>query len=319
MKRVLIIDDFFGRELLRGRQTERESLCRRLRVKEFGAKGVAKTDATEPLGLVLFFRGQKPAQAKVGDIVENDLAGCLRRVELGAPDGEPWDLLMLDLCFYTGAVTDESDADFAGFPEGRPKDDDPDNFFGLEVLAAVKKRFPELPVVVFSAHSGENVKARVHDLGALRFIARDDAKVQAALAEVLSELARQPTSVGPTLRDSHALLEMARTLPPPTAAELQNMLPVLKELESVLLHRALHGALLRSRDAQGLSLLPALKLLTGQESMTTSQAADFVKRLVHQTRPHESLLLNDGLIREAYEMSVRLRPGATAPKRHDDD
>jgi len=320
MNRLLIIDDFFGREVPRGRNLERESLCRRLGLVEFGAKAKPSAAGPEALGMVCFFRGQTPEKATVGDTVTNDLEKCLRRIEAGAPDGEPWDLLMLDLCFYTGEVTEASDADFAGFPEGRPEDDDPDNFFGLEILTAVRSRFPELPAVVFSAHSGEKIQARVvQDLGAVRFIARDDSQARTALGEVLADLNARDFAASP-VRDAREILEIARNLHPPTTAELQRFLPVLKELEAVLLLRALRGALARNRqEREGVSLLPAIKLITGNADLTTSQAADLVKRLVHQTRPYDAMLLADDLIREAYEKSVRLRPGAGNTRRHDDD
>lgn len=317
MKRILIIDDFFGREVPRGRNVERESLCRRLGLVEFGTAPKAASAEEKPLGMVQFFRGQSPLKARVGDVVENDLDACLQLAAKDAPDDAPWDLILLDLCFYTGPVTEESDADFAGFPEGRAEDDDPDCFFGMRVLKALQESLPQLPVVIYSAHSGEKVREQAAWLGAWRFIARDDPNARQAMAEAVTELNARPALSATTPRDLAALLALARSLPPATTAELRNSMSVLKEIEAVLLTRALHGSLTRNRDEAGVALLPAIKLITGQESLTTSQAADWVKRLVHQTRPHEAVLLADPLIKDAYEKSMRLRPGAG--KRPDDD
>jgi DNA-binding NarL/FixJ family response regulator len=305
MKRLLIIDDFFGRELGRGRNPDRESLCRRLGLAEYQDK--QKRSVNRVTGNLRFFRGQTPEMAKVGDTVENDLKGCLHLIKAGAPDGEAWDMLILDLCFYTGQVTEASNAEFPGFPEGRPGDDDPEGFFGLSILSATREQHPSLPVVVFSAYSGKNIQSKVRDLGAVAFISRDDTNAGLTLSKAIARLNKREIPSGP--RDCRALLELARSLPLPTIAELSNLLPVLKELETVLLRRALHGSLVRL-SGKRISLLPALKLISGEADLTTSRAADIVKRLVRQTRPYESLLLSDALIKEAYTRSMRLRPGA---------
>lgn len=309
MKRILIIDDFFGRGVERGRNVERRSFCRRMGLMEFDASRVPENEGSQGVALVSFFRGQKPETARLGDVVENDLPGCLSRVEKGAPDGQEWDLLVVDLCFYTGEVTKESNSEFPGFPEGHPEDDNPHNFFGLKILSAARQRFPNLPVVVFSAHGGKAIQAQVKELGARRFIARDDEQARQVLMEVLKELDAEGSRQSGAL-EIRTVLEMARSLPAPGLRELRQLLPVLKELEAVLLLRALRGALsLYRHESEGVVLLPALRLLTGDDELTTSQAADIVKRLVHQTLPFDAMLLADDIIGEAYAKSLRLRPG----------
>lgn len=310
MKQILIIDDFFGREMPHGRHVERDSLCRRLRL---GGQSKKQPPEFIPLAEATFHRGQKPQKAAIGDVVENDLAGTLDCIQRGNRDGLPWDLIILDLCFYTGEVTEASDADFPGFPEGRPEDDDPDHFFGIKVLEECQRRCLNIPIVVFSAHSGVDIMSKVQDMGARGFVPRDARDADKILAEVLQTLDTSDNSSQPSevLVDVQALLHLAKRLPVPSTAELRNCLPALKELHAVLLQRALRGALTRHCNAKdGVSLLPSIKLLTGSDEMTTSQAADWIKRLVHQTKPFESVLLDDAIVLEAYNKSVKLRSGA---------
>jgi DNA-binding NarL/FixJ family response regulator len=312
MKKLLMIDDFFGRSLAGGRHLDRESLCRRLGLVEEGVGGRTASKALrESLGTLSFFRGQKPEIAKVGDTVENDLEGCIERIRTGASNGMPWDMLILDLCFYTGHVTKASNSDFAGFPEGRPEDDDPERFFGLTLLSAIKEQFPMLPVVIFSAYDGEQIRSMTKDLGANGYIRRDDPGAREILVDAIATMNDHASKAPVKAQDSRTLLELARSLPLPSLSELRNVLPILKELEVVLLRRVLHGAL-TCRQQKRISLLPAMKLISGRGDLTTSQAADLVKRLVHQTRPYEAMLLSDPAITAAYDMAVRLRSGRTA-------
>ena len=65
--------------------------------------------------------------------MENDLPGTLAKLREGWTDalaqgGLPWAMLLLDLCFYTGRVSDESHRRTPGMPEGRPGDDDPRSY-----------------------------------------------------------------------------------------------------------------------------------------------------------------------------------------------
>src|ERR1043166_2844191 len=290
MKRLLMIDDFFGRSVARGRHLDRESLCRRLGFAEDGVnERTPSKEAPEPLGTLSFFRGQRPEIAKVGDTVENDLEGCIERIKAGASNGMPWDMLIIDLCFYTGHVTKASNSDFAGFPEGRPDDDDPERFFGITLLRAVREHFPVLPVVIFSAYDSEQMRSVTKELGAIAYIPRDDPSARDILIDTIATISDHPAKTPINVRDSRSILELARSLPPPSLSELRGLLSILKELEVVLLRRALRGAL-TYRQQKRISLLPAMKMISGQVNLTTSQAADLVKRLVHQTQPFEALL-----------------------------
>jgi len=62
---------------------------------------------------------------------------------------------------------------------------------------------------------------------------------------------------------------------------------------------------------------PAMKLLTGDRKLTASKAADLIKRCVNFSPKDRGELLKDDLLREAYEIAVRLRPTAGQKKTDD--
>jgi len=70
-------------------------------------------------------------------------------------------------------------------PEGQPKDDDPEKYFGLVVLQEIQRRFPEIPVVILSSKPRELVSKRFAYLGALDFLARSDESGPDRLRELL--------------------------------------------------------------------------------------------------------------------------------------
>ena len=117
LPRVLIIDDLYGRVVATGANPDREQLCGHFLLRDVtGDTLEKKSRATvrKPVAEAVFFRGQKPECASVGDRVENDLDGCLQKAREGWRDRattgvSPWSLVLLDLCFYTGPVTEESD------------------------------------------------------------------------------------------------------------------------------------------------------------------------------------------------------------------
>ncbi|MDW7761978.1 MAG: sigma 54-interacting transcriptional regulator [Acidobacteriota bacterium] len=60
---------------------------------------------------------------------------------------------------------------------------------------------------------------------------------------------------------------------------------------------------------------PAVKMLMGQDDISASQAADIIKRLLNiSTSDHEEIL-NDPVLRQAYDTAVRLRPKRPQKKR----
>jgi DNA-binding NtrC family response regulator len=125
-------------------------------------------------------------------VVENDLEGTLLKVREGWTEAirrfePPWALVLLDLRFYTGPVTEQSHHMKAGVPKGRRTDDDPTFFFGWTLLDAIHSAFPELPVYVLSEMPREEVSLEFSRRGALGFIDRDDLHGAEFLKRALSQ------------------------------------------------------------------------------------------------------------------------------------
>jgi DNA-binding NtrC family response regulator len=118
----------------------------------------------------------------------------------------PWSLLLLDLCFYTGRVTEESHRRSPGMPAGRPGDDDPRSYFGLTLLDAIHREFPELPIFILSSKPREEVSLEFSRRGALGFIARDDLRGSELLEEALQQHGLLPDPTGEIVGHSLPLL-----------------------------------------------------------------------------------------------------------------
>jgi DNA-binding NtrC family response regulator len=177
LPRILIVDDLYGRRVSGGVNRERLHLCGQYLIRDVtGDENTALLDIQDPVAEAFFLRGQQPTQANVGDTVENDLEGTLEFIcqgWLAPPPGTPrWSLVLLDLCFYTGAVTPESDRAMAGMPEGRENDDTRNGYFGLALLRALHARVPHLPIVILSSQSRDDVSLVFSQQGALGFIPR---------------------------------------------------------------------------------------------------------------------------------------------------
>ncbi len=180
--RILIIDDMFGRDATTGRNVDRENLCAHLLLEDITGDLAAKSSRQKintPTAQAFFCRGQVPLAATTGSVVENDLLGALDVVREGwckaIDDGAaPWTMVLLDLCFYTGRVSEISQQHTPGMPEGRPEDDDPRCYFGLTLLDAIHAEYPELPVLILSSKPREEISLEFSQRGALGFIARDD-------------------------------------------------------------------------------------------------------------------------------------------------
>jgi hypothetical protein len=163
----------------------------------------------------VFFRGQTPIEAKVGNVVENDLDGALAVVRKGWPvtksksqaaECNLWSMVLVDLCFYTGRVTEESYRQTPGMPEGRPGDDDWHSYFGLTLLEAIHHEFPDLPVMVLSGKSRDEVSLEFSRRGAVGFIARDDLRGPELLKDALQLHGLLPDPTGEIVGQSLPLL-----------------------------------------------------------------------------------------------------------------
>lgn len=186
LPRLIILDDLFGRNVPDGRNTDRENLCAHFLWRDATGDAAAKATKQEilqPTAEAVFCRAQSPASSRVGDIVENDLEAALEAVRQGLSREKktgfknlelrlPWSMVLIDLCFYTGLVTEESHRRTPGMPEGRPGDDDPRQYFGLTLLDIIYREFPELPVFILSSKPRSEVSLEFSRRGALGFIDR---------------------------------------------------------------------------------------------------------------------------------------------------
>ena len=224
LPRILIIDDLLGRTHPDRPNRERANLCGQYLLEDITRDQEGKGPTVrivEPIAQACFYRGQQPACSVVGDRVENDMAGILDRTRDGwvtrKPEEIPWSLLLLDLCFYTGIVTERSNRETPGMPEGQPDDDRPESYFGLKVLQEVRRHFPGLPVVVFSSRSRHEVVEQFADYGAVDFLPRETERGAEVLGTIIRRHALIPDGEGTIV--GHAIplliaLRNARRLAP---------------------------------------------------------------------------------------------------------
>jgi DNA-binding NtrC family response regulator len=178
--RILIVDDLFGRLHHDRRNKERANLCGQYLVEDVTGDEIGKgtpQKIIDPIAQVVFYRGQKPICSTVGDTVENDLDGTLRVIRDGWMSSENtpfWSMVLLDLSFKTGRVTDESSRKALGMPEGRESDDDPATYFGLRILQGINEELPDLPVIILSSKPREEVSREFSQRGARAFIPREE-------------------------------------------------------------------------------------------------------------------------------------------------
>ncbi|MFC1606841.1 sigma-54-dependent Fis family transcriptional regulator [Candidatus Latescibacterota bacterium] len=214
LPKILVIDDQFGRQG-KGGDRDRKRLCNIFNLLDISDHEKNSSSCEEEfLAEVTFCRAQTPACSVVGDTVENDLAGCLQSVEKGwcVDSGElPWSLVLLDLCFYTGMVTKESDRRNLGMPEGRSGEDRPEGYFGLTILQALQERFPELPVIILSSMPRDKVSKQFSTCGALGFLDRVADESPALLKDYLFRHGLIPDTTGNVLGYSKAILLALRS------------------------------------------------------------------------------------------------------------
>jgi two-component system, NtrC family, nitrogen regulation response regulator NtrX len=216
LPRLLILDDLFGRNLPGGRNVDRDNLCAHFLWQDVTGDAAARASRQKiinPIAEAVFCRAQIPACANIGDTIENEIEGALEVVRKGwsvisgsGGYGCTWAMLLLDLCFYTGKVTEESHRRTPGMPEGRPGDDHPRSYFGLTLLETIHREFPELPVFILSSKLREDVSLEFSRRGALGFIARDDPRGPVLLQEALLQHGLLADSRGEVVGNSVPIL-----------------------------------------------------------------------------------------------------------------
>lgn len=194
LPRILIIDDLFGRILPDRVNDNRATLCGQYLLEDVTGDEVYNTSPQKikyPIAQAVFYRGQRPLNANLGDNVENDLEGTLAFIKKGwdncAGNGQCWSLILLDLCFYTGKVTSYSHQRTPGMPEGCDEDDNPNSYFGYKILKALQNEIPDIPVVIFSSKPKDEKVIRHYNIwGAKAFLPRESDNGPELLKELLN-------------------------------------------------------------------------------------------------------------------------------------
>lgn len=178
LPRILIIDDQLGRQLAGGKSNSLRHAWRLTHgLLDVSGDGSATQNAPrgKTIARAVFHSGQVPSAVEKGSEVQNDLRGTLDVVRKGWLECAPrdrWACVLVDLEFLTGKVTDRSSQDEPGAPEGRDQDRQPGSYFGLSLIDAIKKEFPELPVVILSSNKRhqELISERYEQTGVKVFI-----------------------------------------------------------------------------------------------------------------------------------------------------
>jgi DNA-binding NtrC family response regulator len=219
---IIVLDDLFGRNAPDGRNEDRENLCAHFLWEDITgdqATRASRQKVPKPTAQVFFSRAQTPSCASIGDSVENSLSIALDSIRSGwtSVDARPadhnlrlWAMLLLDLCFYTGNVTESSNRRAPGMPEGRPEDNDPRSYFGLVLLDAIHREFPDLPIYILSSKQRDEVSLEFSRRGALGFIARDDLRGPELLEQALWQHGLLPDPQGYVVGSSLPLLKALR-------------------------------------------------------------------------------------------------------------
>lgn len=208
--RILVIDDLLGRQLPAGRNPQRMAFCAAFLLEDVTGDHQVDARIPDPVAQAYFCRGQKPVCSAAGDVVENDLKGIIEIVQKGwskrEPGQPPWCLVLVDLCFKTGRVTVDSNAKVPGMPEGKPHDDRPSNYFGLDVLKMLREQFPQLPVAILSTRPRGPVAESYARLGAVDFLAPDQENPAQRLRAVIQSHGLIPDDKGAIVGHSIPLL-----------------------------------------------------------------------------------------------------------------
>lgn len=217
LPRVLIIDDLFGRTHPDRRNEERSNLCGQYLLEDMTGDEIDKGSPQKiknPIAQAVFHRGQKPICSTVGDIVENDLEAVVQAIQSGWLESKlnriSWALVLLDLNFYTGRVTDESNRKSLGMPAGRDEDRDPDRYFGLKILELIQEEFPGLPVLILSSKPREEVSREFSLRGAFGFLPRVGPESPGLLKEYIWRHGLIQDDLGKIIGKSKSLLVALR-------------------------------------------------------------------------------------------------------------
>lgn len=155
--RILIIDDQYGRSL-RNEQSNDLRHSWRMTHGLVDVTGDASATSNKPKGQIIaravFHSGQTPASVGIGDTIQNDLEAAVEAVRKGweCNPKDRWACVLVDLEFVTGVVSEASSQDEAGGPTQDVQSRSPADYFGLELIDAIKTKFPDLPVVILSSN-----------------------------------------------------------------------------------------------------------------------------------------------------------------------
>jgi len=157
MPRVLIIDDIFGSSLI-----DRRNLCRNFRLIDVTGDDEKTVNIQSSIAEAVFCSGQ----IREDSIVRNDIELCLAETRKGwQGDVEKrWAMILLDLRFVSSPIGIDNE------PEGQFGDD----LFGLTVLDAIHKEFPDIPIVIISSKERSEVIEECRKRGASDFIQRHE-------------------------------------------------------------------------------------------------------------------------------------------------
>jgi len=262
--RILIIDDLFGRVHQDRRNNERASLCGQYLIEDVTGDEIGKGSPLKvksPIAQAVFYRGQKPICSTIGDYVENDLESTLKVIREGwfnlQPETPCWAMVLLDLCFYTGLVTEESNRKTLGMPEGRKGDDDPQGYFGLRILQAIEEEMPDLPVIILSSKPREEVSREFSIRGARAFIPRDQGNPE-MLRDYLWHHGLIPDSEQLIVGQSKSLLLALRDARQVAGSKQQILIRGEAGTGKELLARFIHNASPRAQNAYEIVSLPAI-------------------------------------------------------------
>lgn len=212
--KILIIDDVYGKVISEGRNNSRNDLCGKLLLNDI-SHDHPQTNTLKvkrPLADAVFFRGQTPICSKPGDTVENDLQTTLEVIRKGwftESTGEvPWSMVLIDLNFKTGQVTEASNQENQGQPEGKDEDK---TLFGLQICKALQQEMPDLPYYILSGEDRSEVSQQFTRYGALGFISRSDPKGDKALKQCMWEDGLIPDHTNTIIGHSKSLLFALRS------------------------------------------------------------------------------------------------------------
>ncbi len=214
LPKLLVIDDVLGRRHSDRPNEERANICAHFLLRDVtdDEKTWPRQTVRQPIAEAVFHRGQSPICSRVGDLVENDIDSVLQTVSDRWRDESktPWSLVLLDLSFYTGQVTSESDAKLKGMPEGSLADREPLDYFGLRILERLHFEFPDLPIVILSSRSRAEVALQFATHGALGFIGSDAEDGPKVLAEAIDRHALIPDPQDAIIGHSRPLMRALR-------------------------------------------------------------------------------------------------------------